>query len=75
MKRSGETMRNDVWLHGGAGRGLEVDVVANKKEDETKTAAKQKIHTMCKTRQPELLRALMVRSAYDTGASMTWLGQ
>jgi len=35
-------MRNDVWLHGVAGRGAKVDVVANQNEDETKTVVKQK---------------------------------
>ena len=41
-----ENMRNDVWLHGGAGRGPKMDVVENKSEDETltETHVKQK-HT------------------------------
>jgi len=69
-------MRNDVWLYGGAGRGLKMGVVANESEDETKTAMKQnKMHTMYKTRQPELLRVVTVRSAHNTGAGMTWLGR
>jgi len=39
-------MRNDVWLHGGAGRGPKVDVVANKNEDETKSCETKK-YTLC----------------------------
>ena len=30
-------MRNDVWLHGRAGRGPKMDVVENKRENETLT--------------------------------------
>jgi len=68
-------MRNDVWLHGGSGRGPKMDVATNKSKDDTKTAVKQKMHTMYKTRQSELLRVVTVRYAHSTGASMTWLGQ
>ena len=41
-KAAGETMQNDVWLHGEAGRGPKMDVAANKSKDDTKTAVKQK---------------------------------
>jgi len=47
-------MQNDVWLHGGAGRGPKMDVASNKSKDDTKTAVKQTKHkqSMYKTRQP-----------------------
>jgi len=40
-------MRNDVWLHGRAGRGPKMDVVENKRENETltETDVKQTKHT------------------------------
>jgi len=47
-------MQNDVWLHGGAGRGPKMDVASNKSKDDTKTAVKQPKHkqSMYRTRQP-----------------------
>jgi len=41
-KVAGENMQNDVWQHGGAGRGPKMDIVANNSEYEPKTAVKQK---------------------------------
>ena len=60
-----EKIRNDVWPHGGAGRGPKMDVGANKSKDEKKTAVKQKMRTMYKTRQPELLRGVTIRYAHN----------
>jgi len=67
-----------VWLHGRAGRGPKMDVVANQNKDETERVVKKSTHIIYKTIQPELftpLRSVTVRSAYNTGASMTWFGR
>ena len=41
-KVAGENMQNDVWLHGGAGRGPKMEDASNKSKDDKKTAVKQK---------------------------------
>jgi len=68
-------MRNDVRLHGGAGRGLKMDVAPNKSKDDTKTAVKQTKHRVCTRQGSRCLRVVTVQSAHNTGASTTWLGR